>query len=113
MISPLKIHQAGLRMLTALLLTLPPVLAETTLQNNARPPAQVIPCALLTLEVTPSGATTLLNGRTLDQNVWLISLLPGIHTLEVRRTGFKPFARELDLAPGARMQLSVNLQKEP
>jgi PEGA domain len=92
---------------------IPPTHAETAPQNTAKTPGQVIPCALLTLEVSPSGATTLLNGRTLDQNVWLISLLPGIHTLEVRLAGFKPFARELDLAPGARMQLSVNLQKEP
>lgn len=99
--------------LLAAFLAIPSTHAETAAQNTTPSPAPIIPCALLTLEVTPSGATTLLNGRILDQNVWLISLLPGIHTLEVRRTGFKPFARELDLAPGARLQLSVNLQKEP
>jgi PEGA domain len=90
-----------------------PALAEVARKTNLGQPATVVPCALLTLNVTPSGATTLLNGQTLDQNVWLVSLLPGTHTLEVRLVGFKPFARELDLAPGARMQLSVNLQKEP
>jgi PEGA domain len=68
-------------------------------------------CGLVSLEVMPRGATTLLDGEALGENIWLISVMPGSHTLEVRKSGFKPFTRDFDLDPGARLKLTVNLER--
>jgi hypothetical protein len=68
-------------------------------------------CGLLTLEVIPKGSTTLLDGEILGENIWLISVMPGSHTLEVRKSGFKSYARDFDLNPGARLRLAVNLER--
>lgn len=70
------------------------------------------PCALLTLEIKPVGSTTLLDGQWLDENVWMISLLPGDHRVEIRKSGFRTHTEDLEARPGERLRLSVTLEKE-
>jgi|GEM_PF-6306516 len=77
-------------------------------QTEVKHPA----CALLTLEVDPKGSTTWLNGRVLDSNVWLISLLPGYHRLEIQKAGFRPYVREMHAASGERLNIAVTLERE-
>ncbi len=80
---------------------------------NASPPvASFKPCALLTLEIRPVGSTTLLDGQWLDENVWMISLMPGDHRLEVRKSGFRTHTEDLEARSGERLRLSITLEKE-
>lgn len=71
------------------------------------------PCALLTLDIKPVGSMTLLDGQWLDENVWMISLLPGDHRVEIRKSGFRTHTEDLEARPGERLRLSVTLEKEP
>jgi hypothetical protein len=83
------------------------------LRASASSPTVLPPCALLTLEIKPAGTTTLLDGQWLDENVWLISLIPGWHHVEIRKPGFQSFEQDLAADPGQRLRLAVSLEKEP
>ncbi|HLP42680.1 MAG TPA: PEGA domain-containing protein [Fibrobacteria bacterium] len=65
---------------------------------------------LLWLKVEPLDAHVAVDGEYLDRGVWLISLRPGLHDLLIRKEGFHPYARRLDIGEGKSLRLAVRLQ---
>ena len=71
-----------------------------------------IPCGLLDIQIEPSGASTVLDGLWLDTNVWLISLMPGEHSVEFRKEGFQTVTKQLSVISGEKLSLRIQLEKE-
>lgn len=67
---------------------------------------------LLWLEVDPGDSQVALDGEFLDRGVWLISLAPGLHDLDVRKEGYRPFTRRIGIGPGESLRLQVRLDPE-
>lgn len=68
------------------------------------------PYGLLWLDVDPGKADVALDGAYLDAGVWLISVAPGDHSLQVRKQGFKPYATRFAISPGQSLHLDVHLE---
>ncbi len=67
---------------------------------------------LLRLNIEPSGAKTVLDGQFLDQDVWLISMRPGSHSLQVRKEGFKLYEKHFEISNGDRLTFDIRLEPE-
>lgn len=67
---------------------------------------------LLWLEVEPLDAHVALDGEYLDRGVWLISLAPGLHDVEVRKDGFRPLVRKVGIGPGESLRLALRLEPD-
>jgi hypothetical protein len=76
-------------------------------------PAQVEePKARLTLAVTssPEGADIEVDGRFMGSTPSTIALVPGEHTIVVRKPGFRTWERKLQLA-GGDIRVSADLEE--
>jgi hypothetical protein len=69
----------------------------------------------LTLDVNMGGAELLVDGQRHDgdPNGVTLRLDPGVHSLELRRSGYQPLRRDVALATGSPHQLSLTLQPQP
>ncbi len=68
------------------------------------------PYGLVWLDVDPGKAEIALDGAYLDAGVWLISVAPGDHSLQVRKAGFKSFDTRFGISPGQNLHLDVHLE---
>lgn len=65
---------------------------------------------LLWLQIDPDGVDIALDGLYLDKDVWLVSVAPGLHTLHVRKVGFKPYDTRFRIAPGRNVRVDLRLE---
>jgi hypothetical protein len=65
---------------------------------------------LLWLQIDPDEVDIALDGLHLDKDVWLVSVAPGLHTLHVRKAGFKPHDTRFRIAPGQNVRVDVRLE---
>ena len=49
-------------------------------------------------------------GKFLDKNVWLISMKPGTHTMDIIREGYKSYSKVFDITHGDRLTFDVQLE---
>ena len=68
---------------------------------------------MLSLKTHPEDAKIVLDGHFLDVGVWLLSLAPGSHDLEVRKAGFTVHAQEFEIDAGESLHLTIRLEREP
>jgi PEGA domain len=67
---------------------------------------------LLWIEVSPSGASISLDGKLLDQSVWLISTAPGEHDLSIAKNGFQTISDSFEIKAGQNLKLKFDLVPE-
>ncbi len=67
---------------------------------------------LLKLEIDGGESLTILDGKFLDKNVWLISMRPGLHTLAVQRKGYKTYEKHFEISDDDRLSFSISLEKD-
>jgi hypothetical protein len=79
----------------------PIVLALETLDTSLR------------VEPTPSGASVAVDGVVVGNGLWDGRLRKGRHKIEVAQNGFLPQTRQLELAPGAKDRMAVQLERDP
>ena len=69
----------------------------------------------ISLRVLPGDAEILVNGSRRSwqrqSNRFALDLQPGHHRLEVRRPGYAPYYREVDVRAGATVTLDVTLRR--
>ena len=65
---------------------------------------------LLRLNVQPGEAETIIDGRFLDKNVWLISMKPGKHHIAIQKDGFQVYEKSFEISNGDRLTFDVKLE---
>ncbi|MFT3926227.1 MAG: PEGA domain-containing protein [Myxococcales bacterium] len=83
-------------------------LAHAIEQRRARAPASQV-----LIETEPAGATLWLDGRRVGQAPHEMSLSSGMHVLRVAAPGRRTYAALLELGPGRRSPVRVELDEEP
>ncbi len=85
-------------------------------ESNLRDDSDALPLmrryGLLRLNIEPSGSKLLIDGQFLDQDVWLISMRPGSHSLRVLKDGFKPYEKNFEISNGDRLTFNIRLESE-
>jgi hypothetical protein len=78
-------------------------------------PEDVKAAGRLLIQVEPFDAHVFVDGYELKQRegrTFEIGLLVGIHRVEVRKDGFKPYSAEIEIQPAVRTLLTVTLDEE-
>jgi hypothetical protein len=92
--------------------TLPPDWTAPDVGGAPDQPAS--PYGILALRIAPADAQILIDGEawvaSSDQHEFVVHLTSGWHDVEVRKTGYRPFATRLDLKEGQTTRLGVELQ---
>lgn len=65
--------------------------------------------AEVTLDVTPAGATVLVDGRTVGVTPLVYPLATGQHVVEISAEGYKPLRRELMITAGVPLKIATAL----
>ena len=65
------------------------------------------------LKIDPDDAKIVLDGHFLDVGIWLLSIPPGSHDLEVQKAGYRVHAQEFDIVAGESLHLTIRLEREP
>lgn len=68
---------------------------------------------MLWLEIYPEDAKIVLDLHFLDVGIWLLSIPPGSHDLEVQKAGYRVHAQEFDIVAGESLHLTIRLEREP
>jgi hypothetical protein len=77
-------------------------------------PMQVNPAGRVLILVNPVDAEVYVDGvrlRQQDDLSYEVGLLAGPHHVDVKKDGYKPFSRKVDIVPGSGMYLPIALEK--
>ncbi len=75
----------------------------------------VKPAGRLVVTAQPADATVWVNGHPLPRNAgstFQIGLLVGVHRLEVRAPGYRPYRQEVEIRAGNQHQFDIVLERE-
>ncbi|HRE89710.1 MAG TPA: PEGA domain-containing protein, partial [Myxococcota bacterium] len=90
-------------------LSAPPALSGAPRNRPTPDPTIEIPGELIVVSLT-TDATVEVDGKVIGQiPVEPFALRPGRHTVRVTKRGFAPATRDFDVAPGATVELEIDL----
>lgn len=93
----------------------PPYLRYQESRKSPYESLEVKQAGRLSIVVQPLGATVFVDGYQLKQKddlTYEIGLLTGIHKVEVKKGGYRPYSIEVLVEPGKIVPLAIELKKE-